>query len=351
MSGENSSERFMAENLLSFAVKALTRAGLAEDRARVVADVLLDADLMGHSTHGLGLLPLYVGALEDGKMEVAGEPVVLNDRGSTLAWDGRYLPGAWLTCRAIEEGLERLGEHPVVTVTIQKSHHIGSLASYPMRAIKKGAMMLLTCSDPNSELIAPFGGLDAVYSPNPIAAGIPTSGRPVIFDTSMSTTAWGVANRAKQQGERLPGKWMQDNEGKATDDPKVLDSEPSGTILPIGGADHGYKGFALGLLVEALTCGLSGSGRADELGRWGCSTFIQLIDPDAFGGSDAFRREMDYLAKRCHDSRTRPGADAVRLPGERALALREEQVVAGLVLPEVVKEGLLKLSERLGIVL
>lgn len=341
--------RFRAEDLLALAADLLEKAGLPGERAAIVARTLLEADLMGHSTHGLYLLPLYIDSIGDGMMTLEGEPTVLSDRGAALAWDGRYLPGAWLTHRAIDIALERIVEHPVVTVTIQKSHHIGSLASYPERATERGLIMLLSCSDPNSELVAPYGAVDAVYSPNPLAAGIPTSGRPIIFDTSMSTTAWGVVNRAKASGKPLPSPWLLDANGSATDDPHSIDADPPSTLLPIGGLDHGYKGFALGLLVEALACGLSGSGRADKPGRWSSATFLQIIDPAAFGGTDAFKREMDFLAARCHEAKPRPGVDSVRLPGERALALRDEQRRDGVRLYPGIAEALNDRARRFGL--
>lgn len=341
--------RIPFDPLRRFSVSALEAVGLAADRAAVVAETLIEADLMGHSTHGLGLLPAYVAELESGKMLRDGEPRIVSDAGASLAWDGRYLPGPWLTRRAIDLGLDRLGSHPVVTITIQKSHHIGSLASYPERATKEGKVMVLMCSDPCCELVAPFGGLDAVYSPNPIAAGFPTSERPLIFDTSMSTTAMGVVARAKRQGVSLPARWMQDNEGNATSDPTVADTDPAGTILPLGGEDHGYKGYALGLMVEALTSALGGHGRASEAGRWGCSIFLQLIDPDAFGGTEAFTKEMDFLAMRCREAKPKPGVKGVRLPGERALGLRDRQLRDGVALADGIENALLAMGERLGV--
>lgn len=349
MNASSQEKRIPLDVLKRFSTATLAQAGLAASRASVVAETLIEADLMGHSTHGLALLPLYVEELKSGKMLREGEPRVVRDSGAALAWDGRYLPGPWLTHQAIDVGLERLENHPVVTITIQKSHHIGSLASYPERATRKGKVMLLMCSDPNCELVAPYGGLDAVYSPNPISAGIPTSGRPLIFDTSMSTTAMGVVARAKRQGASLPGKWMQDGEGNATGDPNVLDTDPPGTILPMGGEDHGYKGYALGLLVEALTSALGGHGRASEPGRWGCSVFLQLIDPGAFGGIEAFTNEMDFMAKRCRDAKPKPGVARVRLPGERALELRDRQMRDGVILAEGIEQALLVLGERLGV--
>lgn len=342
-------KRFSFDSLRSFSIAALAEAGLPNDRATTVAETLIEADLMGHSTHGLALLPHYIDELESGGMSREGEPEIIRDTEATATWDGCYLPGPWLTHRAIDTGLKRLQNNPTFTITISRCHHIGSLASYPEQATKYGKVMLLMCSDPNCELVAPYGGLDAVYSPNPISAGIPTSGRPIIFDTSMSTTAMGVVARAKRQGASLPGRWMQDNQGNATADPNVVDTDPPGTILPMGGQDHGYKGYALGLLVEALTSALGGCGRESKPGRWGCSVFLQLIDPDAFGGTKAFTDEMDFLAKRCRDAKPKPGANRVRLPGERALELRDRQIQDGVFLAESIEHSLRILGERLGL--
>ena len=124
------SGKFDAAALRQFGIKLLTAAGLALDRARDVAEVLLEGDLLGHNTHGFALLPKYLQALQDGSMEKNGEPLVIADHDSALTWDGRYLPGPWLTRRAIAEAQLRTAKHPVVTVVINHSHHIGCLEAY-----------------------------------------------------------------------------------------------------------------------------------------------------------------------------------------------------------------------------
>ena len=130
--------------------------------------------------------------------------------------------------------------------------------------------------------------------------------------------------------------WLVDNQGNASDDPRVMLGDPPGAILPLGGVEQGYKGFALGLLVEALTSGLAGYGRADGEKGWGASVFMQLLDPAAFGGRERFSRETGWLAQACRTTPVKPGNPAVRLPGERALALRRLQLQAGVALhPEV----------------
>src|SRR5687768_4607575 len=170
--GSAPQERYAARDLVTFATQLLDRAGLAY--AETVAEILVEADLMGHSTHGLNLLPAYLRELEADTMTRSGEPIVLNDAGAAVTWDGDYLPGPWLVTKAIDLAMQRLATHPVVTVAIRQSHHIACLAAYLKRATDRGYLMLLASSDPREKSVAPFGGIQPLYSPNPIAAGIPT---------------------------------------------------------------------------------------------------------------------------------------------------------------------------------
>lgn len=331
-------ETYKYTDLVQFAIRLLTAAGLKEDQAMIVAETLVEADLMGHTTHGLQLLAAYAKEASTGKMTSEGEPLVVSDRGSVVVWDGQYLPGPWLVRHAMEEMFQRIGTHPVMTFAIRRSHHIGCLAAYPERATDKGLMMLLSSSDPKVASVAPFGGIEPVYTPNPIAGGIPTEGVPVIFDISMSTTSNGLVLRSLKEGKKLPHPWLLDNRGNATDDPAAFVEDPPATVLPLGGLDSGYKGFALGILVEALTGGFAGHGRGDNPDTWGASVFIQMIDPEAFGGSHAFRRVMQYLADACVQSK--PIAEPVRMPGSRALRMRDEQKKNGLRLHPAIPPAL-----------
>jgi L-lactate dehydrogenase len=317
----------------------------------VVAEVLLEADLLGHTTHGLDMLAAYLRELDAGTMARSGEPETLSDQGSALTWDGRYLPGPWLVKRAIEAAQARLAQHPVATVVIRRSHHIGCLQAYLTPVADQGLVILLTCSDPSAGGVAPHGGVASRITPNPIAAGFPTDGDPVLIDVSMSTTTNAMTRRAYEAGERLPGPWLIDADGRPTDDPAVLFGERPGATLPLGGLDLGHKGFALALLVEALTSGLAGYGRADEPKRWGASVFLQLLDPERFAGLDCFVRETSRLAKLCRTTPVMPGAPAVRLPGERALARRALQLRDGVELHPTVMGKLAPWADRLRIAL
>jgi L-lactate dehydrogenase len=304
---------------------------------------------MGHSTHGLQILAAYLRELEAGLMTKEGEPDIMADSGSAITWNGRYLPGPWLVVKAIALVFERINLHPVVTVAIQQSHHIACLAAYLKRATDQGCLILLASSDPSVKAVAPYGGLQPLYTPNPLAAGIPTQGEPIILDISMSTTAMGFVGRLQQAGQRLPYSWLLDNQGNVTDNPADLFTDPPGSILPLGATDLGYKGFALGLLVEALTSALAGYGRSEQPQHWGASVFLQVIDPAAFGGREYFLKETEWLAEACRTNPTKPGSPPVRLPGSRALQLRAEQLQQGVSLYPTILPSLQPWSEKLGI--
>lgn len=345
-SGPGPAVRYRAEDLVRFASALLAADGLPEDRARVVAEVLVESDLLGHTTHGLGMLPRYLRSLEDGGMTRDGDPETITDAGSALTWDGRYLPGAWLVKRAIAAARERLAAHAQVTVALRRAHHIGCLQAYLKPVTDEGFVILLTCNDPSAGGVAPHGGVASLLTPNPMAAGLPTEGDPILFDISMSATTNAMTKRTFDEGGRLPGAWLVDASGQASDDPAILFGERPGAILPLGGLDLGHKGFALALLVEALTSGLSGHGRADAPREWGASVFVQIIDPDRFAGRAAFRREMSWIAKACRSTPVAPGAPPVRLPGEAALARRARQLAEGVALYPSILPSLAEWAQR-----
>ncbi len=343
--------RYDAANLIAFAKSLLEKLDLSPERAAVVADILVEGDLIGHTTHGLQLLAPYLKELSEGGMSGTGDPTALQDRGSAVTWDGNYLPGPWLVRRAMALAFERIATHPVMTVIVQRSHHIACLQAYLRQATDRGLVMLLLSSDPGCGSVTPYGGCTPLFTPNPIAAGFPTDGEPILIDISTSTTTNGLTQRLYDAGRRLPHEWLIDNQGRTSNDPAVLFSEPPGAILPLGGMESGHKGFALGLLVEALTAGLGGFGRKDGPQRWGASVFMQIIDPKAFGGLENFKQETGWLAAACRNAAGLPDGPGVRLPGQRGLELRREYLANGVELAPTIIPLLEPWAAKLGVAL
>ncbi len=330
--GATTRARYDAAALIGFAESLLTAAGMPGDRAHDVADILVEGDLMGHDTHGLQLLASYLQHIEAGQMKLRGEPITLADHGAVCTWDGQRLPGPWLVLRAMEIATRMAKTYGSGTVTIGRSHHIACLAAYLKRATDRGLVMLLLSSAPSGASVAPYGGLRSVFSPSPLAIGFPPDDGPVLGAASPALPPNGLTNRLRKEGQRLPHRWLIDESGEPSDDPAVLQAPHTGTILPLGGLDAGHKGYGLALLVEALTAGLAGHGRADPAEPLGASVFLQILDPEAFSGGDAFRRQMGWVAHACLDNPPRKGFDRVRLPGQMGLARRERQLRDGVEL-------------------
>lgn len=342
-------ERWAADALVGFADKLLSAAGFEAEKATVTAKLLVEADLLGHTTHGLQLLAPYIGAALDGQMRVTGQPRTIADFPAALTWDGERLPGVWLTDKALGVAMDRARTQGTCMVAIRRSHHIACLAAFLTRATDAGMMAVITSSDPSVASVAPFGGRVPLYTPNPIAIGIPTTGDPVLIDISASITTNGLSGRYAAEGKRMPHAWLLDADGNPTDDPAVVTADPPGSILPVGGLDHGHKGYGLALMIEALTQGLSGFGRAEAPSDWGASVTVQVMDPAAFGGLEAFTRETGWLADAARATPPRPGVERVRLPGESGLAKKRQALEQGVALYPGIMAKLSALAAEHGI--
>ncbi|HEX3149790.1 MAG TPA: Ldh family oxidoreductase [Gemmataceae bacterium] len=338
---------YSVDELIRFTTALFAAVGCDGDKAATIAAGLVEADLLGHTTHGLQLAPAYLRELEAGTMLPRGEPELVADRGATVTWDGRRLPGVWLTARAVDLAAERAVKHGIAAVVVRRSHHIGCLAAFLERATSRGLMVIVTSSDPSVASVAPFGGRKAVFTPDPMAIGIPTEGDPILIDMSASITTNGMSDRLRRQGQRFPGLWALDALGQPTDDPAALFTDPPGTLLPTGGVDHGHKGYGLVLMIEALTQGLGGFGRADPPAGWGASVYVQVIDPSAFAGLTEFRRQTEWTAAACRANPPTPGVDFVRLPGQRGLQNKRRALAEGIELYPGIMLALLPIAEKL----
>jgi L-lactate dehydrogenase len=341
--------RFDAGAMRGFTTDLFAAAGMARDKAATVAEVLVEADLLGHVTHGLALVPKYLDDLSKGFLAKDGEPEVLNDRGASLAWNGRGLPGGWLVLRALDLAFGRVEEYGTVSIAIAESHHIGCLAVYPLRAAERGLMAIVHSSAPNNASVAPFGAKQGVLSPDPVSAGWPTTGDPVVLDISASITTANLSQRMAKEGTKFAHPWLLDAEGNPSHDPAVL--AQGGTILPTGGLDHGQKGYAQALMTEALTQGLSGHGRIESTVGMRASLFIQVLDPAAFAGLDNFKRQTGHTAELCRAAAPRPNMPPVRVPGQKGLALRREAGTKGVPLAPRITGPLEELAGQHGLTL
>jgi len=340
---------YSATGLIEFASSLLERAGMDAEKSIIVAQMLVEADLMGHDTHGLQLLAGYLAELENGSMLGSGQPIVLKNRGAVEHWDGQWLSGVWLTVAALDAAAEKALQFGIGAVSVKRAHHTACLQAYLSKITAQGLIAIIASSDPSSASVAPFGGLDPVLGPDPLAVGIPTKADPILIDMSSSITTNGMAARTAAEGRTLRGAWLQDAQGQPSNDPQVLKTNPPGTLLLSGGHEYGQKGYGMSLMVEALTHGLSGYGRHNAEKRWSASLWVQVIDPSALAGEDDFTDEMSHIVARCLGSRPHPDIAAVRMPGEHALTKKRAALQHGVSLYRGTIEKIAPFATRLGV--
>ena len=322
---------YAAADLTRFAAGLFSAAGMEADKAATVARLLVLTDAMGRRTHGLAMAPLYLAEIAKGTMATSGAPEIVRDAGATQVWDGGYLPGLWLVKEAIDTAIPRADQFGVACIAIRRSHHIGCLAALVKQAADRGYVALIANSDPAGARVAPYGGTEALYTPNPIAMGYPGRDNPVLVDICASITTTSMTREKHAAGEMFDQPWLIDSEGRPTRDPAVLEhAVPRGSLLPIGGLDHGHKGFGLGVMIEALSQGLAGHGRADAPKRWGGNVFLQVFAPEMFAGSAAFGMQMDHFSDKVRSNRPADPARPVRMPGDAAARNLATAEVAGL---------------------
>jgi len=163
--------------------------------------------------------------------------------------------------RAIDTASKMAQQYGTGSIAIRRCSHIGALAAYLEKPARAGYLTQVVCSDPSVALVAPFGGSEPLFTPNPMAWGIPTSADPILIDISASITTSGMSDHD----------WWLDAKGQPTNNPSVIFEDPPGSLQALGGMEAGHKGFGLGLFVEAMSSALAGHGRADGADNWGAS--------------------------------------------------------------------------------
>ena len=337
--------------LEAFAQSLFAQAGMEADKAASVARLLVRTDAMGRRTHGLAQAPAYLAEIAKGTMTTTGSFQSLKDNGSTSAlWDGHYLPGLWLVEQAILMSIPRAKQMGLAAVAIRRNHHIGCLAALCQIATDAGCIALIANSDPAGARVAPFGGTQALMTPNPIALGYPGSPNPVLVDICASITTTSMTRQKHARGEQFEHPWLLDAQGRPTRDPAVLEhTTPRGSLQLMGGQDYGHKGFGLSLMVEALSQGLSGEGRKNGPTRWGGSTYVQVISPEAFAGADVFAEQMDYLSDQCRSNPPVSAANPVRMPGDQAACGMAQAEQNGISFSADTWQSLAAWAQKLGV--
>jgi uncharacterized oxidoreductase len=303
---------------LAGAIEAIVSAGGSDAReAKIVAENLVTANLTGHDSHGVGMIPRYIESLLEGGLKVNQHPKVVFDGGAMISLDGQAGYGQVIGLEAMEIGIGRAKQHGLCVMGLGRSHHLCRIGQWAEQAVTAGLVSLHFTNVISRSIVAPFGGADARFGTNPMTVGIPIPNEPpFILDMATSAVAQGKIRVAHNKREKVSPDWLIDDKGNPTPDPKFGVIEPFGALRTFGL----HKGYGLAVVCELLGGALTGGGTWHSEDRskkrvWNGMLTI-LIDPKRLGTADAFATETTEFLKSLRQSPTAPGVDKVRIAGE-----------------------------------
>ena len=325
-----------------------------EDESALVADTLLEASLVGYDPHGIMRLPKYVDGIRKGTMLPGANIEIVRETSSCVYLDGGWALGPVTAWRAVHLASTKARQTGVGCVSTFRSNDIASLGSYVRPPALRGLIAILMVNDAGGgPVVVPWGGLEGFLSTNPIAAGIPRSqGPPIVIDLSTSVVSGGKVQQFANLGRPVPEGWIVDQSGCPATDPNTLYATPrQSALLPLGGMLAGYKGFALGLLVDILAGGLGGSGcsTGEEAEREANGVFVLIIDPATFGPPERFTGAVENLIGGLKGVPRAPEVEEILMPGERAERERQHRLEQGIPIDSPTWQKISRILRELGI--
>ena len=310
--------RYPKQQLESLVAQLASGMGVPAEDAALFAEVLVDADLHGVSTHGVSRLNIYLKRIEAGLIDPKAKLATDRSAGSVLVLDAGNGLGQVQARKALDLLTHLARQNGVAVATIRNSQHFGALSWYCNYAAGKEMVLLaMTNCEP---AMSPEGGYEAFFGTNPIAASFPTGkGFPVKIDLATAGVARGNIIAAQKKGQPIPLGWALDPDGNPTTD---ASQALLGTVLTMAG----HKGYALAMMVELFSGVLSGSAIGPDIGsmyknmdrKQDVGHFFCLFDVKAFLDYEDYLRRIDETIDRIKASKKRPGVEEILVPGERS---------------------------------
>jgi len=357
-----------ANELRALVARVVQAAGSDATEAQTVANNLVMANLSGHDSHGVGMLPRYVDAVLEGGLQPNTSVAVTLDAGTLLTLDGQRGYGQVVGEQAMQLGIARAQQLGSCIMTLGHAHHLGRIGHWAEMAVAQGLVSIHFVNVLSRPVVAPWGGADGRFGTNPCCIGVPLPGREpsdagppqgasapsggsalhavksvgehFILDFATSRVAQGKMRVAYNEGRQVPPGYLIDTQGRPTTDPSVVvvpqPFSPGGglfgALLPFGE----YKGYGLAIACELLGGALTGGGTmhrpADTRRAVYNGMLTILIDPKRLGTQEAFEREALAFVDWLRQGPVAPGVDAVLLAGEPERAARRAREREGITL-------------------
>src|SRR6201991_781895 len=335
--------------LLAFANRIVAVGGSSPEEAAIVAEHLVEANLRGHDSHGVGMLVAYVRDLEAGTLKVNQAPEIVSDTGTISVWDAHAGYGQVVARQAVEWAIGAAKKHGVAVNGLRNAHHIGRVGTYGEIAARAGMVALHfvnVASGPPG--VAPFRGREGRFLTNPVCVAIPGTGsnEPILLDFATSRVALGKVRVAYNAGKPMMDGGLLDHAGQPTTDPSVMYSEPRGVVLPFG--EH--KGSGLALVCELLAGAIVGSASVStptppQRGIINGMLSI-LIDPARLSTRDSMMAEIDEMISWVKSAQPADADLPVLVAGEPEKIARANRIANGIEVDDTTWAQLAAIAER-----
>jgi uncharacterized oxidoreductase len=315
-----------------------------------IAAHLVEANLVGHDSHGVIRVAPYVQWLKARKVFADRSIQVVFENDVIAVLDGQFGFGQTIGEQAMALGIAKCGKHGVAVIALRNCGHLGRIGDWPMMAAKAGKLSLHWVNTSGAGiLVAPHGGIQRRISNNPIAAGVPIADKPpILLDISASTIAEGKIKVALNKGVPVPENCLIDAQGRPTTDPKAFYADPPGAILSMAG----HKGYGLAMMCEVLAGALTGGGCSDpkNADRLSNSMLSILIDPGLFQKKPAFSAEIErFIAWVKSSKKTTPDGE-ILVPGEIEDRTKAKRLRDGIEIDETTWSQIQATAKLVGVV-
>ena len=328
----------------------------SEEAEKVVANLVM-ANLSGHDSHGVGMLPRYVDAVLEGGLSPNASVQTVLDTGSLLTLNGQRGYGQVIGERAMELGIARAKTHGSCIMTLADSHHLGRIGHFAEMAVAQGLVSLHFVNVLSRPVVAPFGGADGRYGTNPCCVGIPLpGGKNFILDFATSRVAQGKMRVAHNEGRRVEPGTLIDENGLPTTDPGVVVVPQSNGLFGALLAFGEHKGYGMAVACELLGGALTGSGTWHKPTNPSVRAVINgmltiLIDPAKLGTQAPFEQEAIAFVDWLRAGPVAPGFDAVQIAGDPERAYRAQREVDGIVIDAQTWHDIMVAGAKVGVTL
>ena len=304
------------KELRNISSELLKSVGASNEESEIIARHCIDANLVGHDSHGIIQIPTYIDRVERGHIIPGAEIDILKESPTTTVVDGNWGFGYVVAEKTMNRLIEKAKTHSIAAGTIHRQSHIGRLADYPIMAANENMIGIITAdSGRSAKNVAPFGGREKRLGTNPLSIAMPSNlDGPFFLDMATSAVAAGKISLASARNESIPEGWILDKNGNSSTNPNDL--KDGGVMLPLGGQE-GHKGYGLSSMIEIFSGILPGLGFGhDPSGRHNDGCFLAVFNISAFRDVDEFKKEVSDFAMYLKSSKTATGFSEVYYPGE-----------------------------------